>query len=162
MEPFGGIWSYLEPFSAILSHIEALWAISSHFKFGAIWVYLESLQSEFLVRGKTNVGVNFGHYKKGTILYCFSVSVHFQSIGPLGQCFLLVYLSICVSVCSLLRYCLNVFLPPLPEVGCPILLEIWNPWEKVMERSGLRFEHFSLQVVLNCQKTWWKPHFPID
>ena len=49
---------------------------------------------------------------------------------------------VCVSVCSLLRYSLNVFLPPLPKVGCPKLLEIWNPWGKVMERSGLRFKHF--------------------
>ena len=55
----------------------------------------------------------------------------------------------CLSVCSLLRYHLNVFLPPLPEVGCPIFLEIWSPWGKVMERSGLRFEHFSLKVVKN-------------
>ena len=59
---------------------------------------------------------------------------------------------VCLSVCSLLRYRLNVFLPPLPEVGCPKFLEIRNPWGKVMERSGLRFEHFSLEVVLNCQK----------
>ena len=35
-----------------------------------------------------------------------------------------------------------VFLTPLPEIGCPIFLEIWNPLGKVMERSGLRFEHF--------------------
>ena len=42
---------------------------------------------------------------------------------------------------------LNVFLPPLPEVGCPKILEIRNPWGKVMERSGLTFEHFSLEVV---------------
>ena len=35
-----------------------------------------------------------------------------------------------------------VFLPPLPEVGCPIFLEIRDPWGKVMERSGLTFEHF--------------------
>ena len=49
-------------------------------------------------------------------------------------------------VCSLLRYRLNVFLPPLPEVGCPKFLGIRNPW-KVMERSGLTFEHFSLEVV---------------
>ena len=48
---------------------------------------------------------------------------------------------------SLLRYRLNVFLPQLPEVGCPIFLEIQNPWGKVMERSGLRFEHFCLKVV---------------
>ena len=50
---------------------------------------------------------------------------------------------------SLLRYHLPVFLPPLPEVGCPIFLEIRNPWGKVMERSGLTFEHFSLEVVYN-------------
>ena len=42
---------------------------------------------------------------------------------------------------------LTVFLPPLPEVGCQIFLEIQNPWGKVMERSGLTLEHFSLEVV---------------
>ena len=42
---------------------------------------------------------------------------------------------------------LTVFLPPLPEVGCPIFLEIRNPWGKVMERSGLIFKHFCLEVV---------------
>jgi len=42
---------------------------------------------------------------------------------------------------------LIVFLPPLPEVGCPIFLEIRNPWGKVLERSGLTFEHFCLEVV---------------
>ena len=57
-----------------------------------------------------------------------------------------VCLFVCLSLCSLLRYRLNVFLPPLPEVGCPIFLEIRNPWGKVMERSGLRFEHFCLEV----------------
>ena len=44
-----------------------------------------------------------------------------------------------VIVCSLLRYRLTVFLLPLHEVGCPIFLEIRNPWGKVMERSGLNF-----------------------
>ena len=57
--------------------------------------------------------------------------------------------SVCVSVCSLLRYRLTVFLPPLPEVGCPIFLEIRNPCWKVLERSGLRYEHFSWKIVLN-------------
>jgi hypothetical protein len=38
-------------------------------------------------------------------------------------------------------------LPPLPKVGYPIFLEIQNPWGKIMERSGLTFEHFSLEVV---------------
>ena len=50
---------------------------------------------------------------------------------------------------SLLRYPLTVFLPPLPKVGCPMFVEIQNPWGKVMERSGLTFEHFSLEVVEN-------------
>ena len=36
---------------------------------------------------------------------------------------------------------------PLPEVGCPLFLEIRNPWGKVMKISGLRYEHFSLEVV---------------
>ena len=64
--------------------------------------------------------------------------------------------------------------PPLPEVGCPIFLEIWNPWGKVMEISGLRFEPFCLKIVKNCAqkkkvfllilpyKAWWKPRFPMD
>ena len=43
---------------------------------------------------------------------------------------------------------LDVFLPPLPEVGCPIFLEIRNPWGKVMEGSGLTFEH----LVWKCSK----------
>ena len=46
------------------------------------------------------------------------------------------------SVCSLLRYRLNAYLPPLPEDGCPKCLEIQNPLGKEKERSGLRFENF--------------------
>ena len=57
---------------------------------------------------------------------------------------LCVCLSGFVSVCSLLRYRLTVFLPPLPKVGCPIFLEIRNHLGKVMERSGLTFEHLCL------------------
>ena len=82
-------------------------------------------------------------------------TLYFKSIGPLSRCFLWVNLSVCLSicpcvimsVCSLLRYCLNVFLPPLPEVECPIFLDIRNPWGKVMERRSLRLEHFCLEVV---------------
>ena len=58
-----------------------------------------------------------------------------------------VCLCVCVSVCSHLRYRFNVFLPPLHKSGCPIFLEIRNPWGKVMERSGLIFEHFCLKMV---------------
>ena len=39
------------------------------------------------------------------------------------------------------------FLSPLFEVGCPKNFEIRNPWGKVMERSGLTFEHICLEVV---------------
>ena len=37
---------------------------------------------------------------------------------------------------------LTVFFPPLREVKCPNFLDLRNPWGKVMERSGLRFENF--------------------
>ena len=33
------------------------------------------------------------------------------------------------------RSLLKVFLPPLPEVGCTIFLEIRNPWGKVMVKE---------------------------
>ena len=49
---------------------------------------------------------------------------------------------------SHLRYRLNVFLLPLPKVGCPKILEIWNPRGKVEERSGLRFEHSPTHSLL--------------
>ena len=60
------------------------------------------------------------------------------------------FLSFFLSLFSLLRYRLLVFLPPLPKVGCPIFLEIQNPWGKVMARRGLRYEHFCLKIVKNC------------
>ena len=71
---------------------------------------------------------------------CPSVCPSFFSVR------LFVRLSVCPSVYSFLRYRLNVFLPPLSKVGCPIFLEIQNPWGKVMKRSGLRFEHFFLKL----------------
>ena len=69
---------------------------------------------------------------------------NFHRIGPLGRFDLVVAMSVCVSVClSLFAYMhLCICLPPLPEVGCPKFLEIRNPWGKVLERSGLRIEHF--------------------
>ena len=57
------------------------------------------------------------------------------------------FFSLLFSVFFGFRSILTVFLPPLPEVGCPIFLEIRNPWGKVMERSGLRYEHFCLKIV---------------
>ena len=70
-----------------------------------------------------------------------------RSSGPMLSISRNVRPSVCVYVCSVLRYRLTVFLPQLPEVGCPIFLEIRNTWGKVMERSGLTFENFSLEVV---------------
>ena len=49
---------------------------------------------------------------------------------------------------------------PLPKVGCPIFIEIWNPWGKVMERSGLRYEHFCLKLFkIAAQKKVFFSHF---
>ena len=48
---------------------------------------------------------------------------------------------VCLSVCSLLRNRLNVFLTPLSKVGCSIFLEIGNPWGKVMQKSCLRIKN---------------------
>jgi hypothetical protein len=79
------------------------------------------------------------HWPSGPML---SIS---RNVRPSVRVF--VRLFVCLSVCSLLRHRLNVFLPPLPEVGCPIFLEIRNAWGKVMERSGLRYEHFCLKIV---------------
>ena len=58
-----------------------------------------------------------------------------------------ILLSVCPCVCLSVRHTfslrLTVFLPPLPKVLCLNFLDIRNPWGKVMERSGLRFEHFA-------------------
>ena len=62
-------------------------------------------------------------------------------------------MSVCVSMClsvrvfvhpcvHFLRYRLNVFLLPLFSP----FLEIQNPWQKVVERSGLRFDICSKMV----------------
>jgi hypothetical protein len=64
---------------------------------------------------------------------------------------------------GLLRFLvfLTVLLPPLPEVGCQIFLEIQNPWGKVMARSGLRYEHVCLKIVENrrAKKKFFFLHF---
>ena len=59
-----------------------------------------------------------------------------------------VCLFVCVSVCLFtFEVSFNGLFAPLPEVGCQIFLEIRNPWGKVMERSGLTFNHFCVEVV---------------
>ena len=85
----------------------------------------------------------------------------YKSICPSVR--LSVCLCVCLSVCSLLRYHLTVFLPPLPEVRCPIFLQIRNPWGKVMSRSGLRYEHCCLKTVENrvTKKSFFSPLFSL-
>ena len=90
--------------------------------------------------GKCHQGTLFSKHRPSGPMLSISWFVHMCVC--LSMC-----LSLCLSVCSLLRYRLNNFLPPLLEVRCPQFLEIQNPWGKVMERSGLRFEHFCLEVV---------------
>ena len=85
--------------------------------------------------------------KKGYLIYHY---IDFHQIGPLGQFDLVVAMSVClcVSLMSLFMwYIFRPIFPPLPEVGCPNCLEIQNPWGKVLERSGLRIEHFFWEVV---------------
>ena len=57
---------------------------------------------------------------------------------------------VCLCVCSLLRYRLNVFLPPLPAVGCPIFLEIRNPWGK---SNGNKWSQIKTFLFENCLKS---------
>ena len=68
-----------------------------------------------------------------------------------------VRLSVRLSVRSLLRYRLMVFLPPFPEVGCPIFLEIRNPWGKV-PFNGLfaPFPEVGFQIFLEIRNPWGK------
>ena len=97
------------------------------------------------------------HFKRFSVLQYSRFSKHRPSgpSGPMLSTSWYVRLSVCpsgpvrLSVCSLLRYRLNIFLPPLPKVGCPIFSEIQNPWGKVRKRSGLTFEHFCLIIVKN-------------
>ena len=73
-----------------------------------------------------------------------------------------VCLSVCLSVCTLLRYRLTVFLPPLPEVGCPIFLEIQNPWGKsrIRETKHLSTDADSItDTTVGWTKNTQKPKF---
>ena len=94
------------------------------------WIFKYVFNNETRVRAWATFYVLSKHRPSGPML---SIS---RNVRPC------VCLSVCLFVCSLLRYHLNVFLSPLPEVKSPIFLEIQNPWGKVMERSGLRFEFF--------------------
>ena len=53
---------------------------------------------------------------------------------------------------NICMYRLNVFLHPLPKVPSANCLDIRNPWRKVMEKSGLMFEIFCLEMVQNPRK----------
>ena len=92
----------------------------------------------------------------------------FIESAPLGRFDLVVAMSVCMCVClCVCPFCpymhLCICLPPLPEVGCPKFLEIRNPWGKVLERSGLRIEHFCLKIVENrvTKKSFFSPLFSL-
>jgi hypothetical protein len=85
-------------------------------------------------------------------VFCLS-TVYFigmisQTSGPMLSMGQNVHIFVCLSVCVFtFEVPFNGLFAPLPEVGCPVFLEIRNPWGKVMERSGLTFEQFYLEVV---------------
>ena len=86
-----------------------------------------------------------------------------------------VCVSVCPLVCSLLRYRLTVFLPPLPEIRCPIFFrdseslgrsngKNWSQILTFLFGSGLnspRKNKFVFLLILPY-KIWWQPRFPID
>ena len=65
--------------------------------------------------------------------------------GPMLSISQNVCLSVCPSVCMFtFEVPFKCLLAPLHKVECPKFLEPQKPWEKVMERSGFRFENFFL------------------
>ena len=63
-----------------------------------------------------------------------------------------VHLSVCVCVSVRLftfEVPCNGLFAPTSRSWMSNILEIRNPWGKVMERSGLTIKHFSLEVVSN-------------
>ena len=42
-------------------------------------------------------------------------------------------------------------LPPIPEVGYPIFLEIRNPWGKVVKRRGLKIKKIKNTINKRCK-----------
>ena len=86
---------------------------------------------------------------------CYIIYIQFSKhwpSGPMPKCpsvCLSVRLSVCLSVCSLVRYRSTVFLPPLPEVGCPIFLEIRNPWGK---SNGKKWSQIWTFLFESCLK----------
>ena len=85
------------------------------------------------------------------------VTFTFQSIGPLGRCFLCVEMSVCVfvrvSVCSLFRYRLNVFLPPPPSQSR--MSNIFRDSESLGKSSGKKWSHIWIFLFEKCLKS---PH----
>ena len=65
-----------------------------------------------------------------------------QPSGPIISISLNARVSVCLSVRHTFIHSLNVLVPPLSEVQYPKQLDFRNPWGKVMERSGLKFENF--------------------
>ena len=53
----------------------------------------------------------------------------------------------CPSVCLMSDVPFHVLDFKAYFARCPKILEIWNPWGKVLERSGLRIEHYSWEEV---------------
>ena len=64
--------------------------------------------------------------------------------------------SVCLCVCSLLRYRLNVFLPPLPEVGCPIF---FRDSESLGKSNGKKLSNICTFLFKNCLKSLHKKIF---
>ena len=95
-----------------------------------------------------HIGRNMHTYmQKKCDIVCKNIKKCIFKESALGRFFHRVAMSVCVFVPLFMWYILRPIFPPLPGVGCPKFLEIQNPWGKVLERSGLRIEHFCWEVV---------------
>ena len=64
--------------------------------------------------------------------------------------------SVCLSVCSLLRYRLKVFLPPIPEVRCPI---IFRDSKSLGKSNGKKWSQIGTFLFESCLKSPRKKKF---
>ena len=132
---------------------------------GYIWPYIPPL---VLIRIQYLLWIREG-LKKRQIIHILWISVlppppyprrpkliiftirNFHRIGPLGRFDLVVPMSVCVLVCLFdipfhVVY-FEAYFAPTSRSRMSKFLEIWNPWGKVLERSGLRIELFCWDVV---------------
>ena len=124
---------------------KSLYQTFTFLQFFWIKTFVEILFTSWLLMAFFSIpqynGTWWKHNRRHPARHCWDFSKH----RPFGPMLFISQMSVCVCVrvsVHFLRYRLNIVLPPLPEVGYPKNLEIWNPCGKVVEIAGLRFKYF--------------------